>query len=436
MTDPTAEPAATNGRGPTGSPSAGAAVTHEAALDALAAGLEHVDQIDLAGMQRWATETDRATVEHLTEGQRREACQTARREAEKVLRASYPDAPPEQVQEALHAALVRPGATVGRVVDLGALLREGIPPVEYLPGSVARRMVYAVGVTGFTGHPESGKSSTVGRVAVEAMQAGRDVIYLDYEQGSAETARRFAALGANADLLSKRLVYREFPGAPDWDALGALWDAHPDAVGVWDSTRGILRTLGLDEDRAAEVGRFMDPLVEFTLSRGIATLLIDHVAKAATDSTGYARGSGDKLAAVQAQWFVKKARAFDETEAGEIELVRWKARSGALNRLHRFAVGDGQGALTFARLNPDKSPEGKAEAAIIDYLKAGHPMTYSLREIGGHVSGRAADTRGRVKALAEDAQRPVASVTEAGHTRYAYVPNADQEPEEADALSF
>ncbi len=260
--------------------------------------------------------------------------------------------------------------------------------------------------------------------------------YLDYEQGSAETARRFAALGATIDLLSKRLVYREFPGAPDWDALGALWDEHPDAVGVWDSTRGILRTLGLDEDRAAEVGRFMDPLVEFTLSRGIATLLIDHVAKAATDSTGYARGSGDKLAAVQAQWFVKKARAFDETEAGEIELVRWKARSGALNRLHRFAVGDGQGALTFARLDPDKSPEGRAEAAIIDYLKAGHPVTYSLREIEGHVSGRAADTRGRVRALAEDAQRPVASVEEAGHTRYAYVPDADQEPQEADALSF
>ena len=158
--------------------------------------------------------------------------------------------------------------------------------------------------------------------------------------------------GAPTYRLLTRCVYREFPGAPDWDELSRLWEEHPNAVGVWDSTRGILRTLGLDEDRAAEVGRFMDPLVEFTLSRGIATLLIDHVAKAATDSTGYARGSGDKLAAVQAQWFVKKARAFDETEAGELELVRWKARSGALNRTHRFAVGDGQGALTFRRLDP------------------------------------------------------------------------------------
>jgi len=207
---------------------------------------------------------------------------------------------------------------------------------------------------------------------------------------------------------------------------------------VWDSTRGILRTLGLDEDRAAEVGRFMDPLVvEFTLSRGIATLLIDHVAKAATDSTGYARGSGDKLAAVQAQWFVKKARAFDETEAGELELVRWKARSGALNRTHRFAVGDGQGALTFRRLDPDKSPEGKAEAAIIDYLKTGHPASYSLREIQAHISARAEVTRARVKALAEDTQRPVVAVdSDVGKPRYAYAPGGDQEPQEPHEFDF
>src|SRR4051794_10135061 len=46
-------------------------------------------------------------------------------------------------------------------VDLGALLREGIPPVEYLPGELARRMAYKVGVTGFSGHPESGKTTLV-----------------------------------------------------------------------------------------------------------------------------------------------------------------------------------------------------------------------------------------------------------------------------------
>ena len=127
---------------------------------------------------------------------------------------------------------------------------------------------------------------------------------------------------------------------------------------MWDSTRGILRTLGINEDKANEVSTFMDPLVEFTITRNTASLLIDHVTKAATADSGYARGSGDKLAAVQAQWYVKRTRPFSEIESGEIELTLWNARSGALLRSHRFAVGDGEGNLTFRRLDPDETPVG------------------------------------------------------------------------------
>lgn len=327
-------------------------------------------------------------------------------------------------------AVLSGGASLGdRAVDLGALMREGVPPVEFMPGDLARRMVYAEGATGFTGHPESGKTTLVSRLALDAVPAGRHVIYLDYEQGFAETVRRFVALGAKAENLDpENLTYLPFPGPPDWDDLGGLWDQHPDAVGVFDSTRGILRTLGLDEDRASEVGQFMDPLVEFALSRKVPCLLIDHVAKAATDTTGYARGSGDKLAAMQAQWYVKRVSPFSESEAGEIELHRWKARSGGLQRAHRFAVGDGEGNLTFRRLDPDLSPEGKLDAAIIKYLRDLREPA-SLNQIEKNVAGKSTTVSDRVKALADDPDRPVGADESGPFTRYAYAADLDREPQ-------
>jgi hypothetical protein len=320
-------------------------------------------------------------------------------------------------------------------VDLGSLLRDGIPPVEYLPGGFARRMVYDVGITGFSGHPESGKTTLVCRLALDAMCHGRHVVYLDYENGENEAARRFLALGATPELLSEYLIYLPFPGAPDWAQLGALWDEFPNAVAVWDSMRGILRTLGIDEDRASEVGTFMDPLVEFTVGRKTASLLIDHVTKAANSGSNYSRGSGDKLAAVQAQWYVDRVQPFSEAEVGEIELTRWKARSGGLIRSHRFAVGDGEGNLTFANLDPDETPEGRIDSAIIQYLKEqGKPC--SKREIDAVVAGTASVVRKRIEALAEDPSRPVRADDSGPHIRYAYDADADADNEPTARLPF
>ena len=337
------------------------------------------------------------------------------------------------MRDASEEALNEPSGLLARRVDIGGLLRGGVPPVEYLEGLFARRMVYAKGVTAFTGHPKSMKTTLVSRLALDAMAAGRYVVYLDWENGDEEVARRFLDLGAPADLLSERLVYLPFPGAPNWAEIGGIWDEFPDAVGIWDSTRGILRSLGLNEDKAAEVGQFLDPLVEFSLTRSVPSLLIDHVIKSATENTGYARGSGDKLAAVQAQWYVKCPTEITETEPGEIEVIRWAARSGRLNRRFRFLVGDGEGNLTFQRLDADQSPEAKLERSIIEFLKAGQPEAFSLNQITAGVTGTAATTRETVKALAEAPDRPV----ELHEGRYRYVANLDNEGQASGAsLAF
>ena len=53
-----------------------------------------------------------------------------------------------------------------------------------------------------------------------------------------------------------------------------------DAEAIYTSVGGTVNITSINEDRASEVGTFMDPLVEFSLTRRVACLLIDHVTKA------------------------------------------------------------------------------------------------------------------------------------------------------------
>jgi hypothetical protein len=315
------------------------------------------------------------------------------------------------------------GGLRAKRVMLGEKIEAGIPGVSYAPGELAHRMVYATGVTGLSGHPESGKTSLAARLALDAAAAGSNVVYLDWENGWQDLGRRFEDMGATAELLDERLYYLPFSGPPDWAAYAEVAAEWPDALWVFDSTRGMLGSLGINENDASEVGRAMNALVEFIVGRDLPAILIDHVTKAEDGSSGYARGSGDKLAAVQGQWFVKKVRDFSESEVGEIELQKWKARSGRLASRHRFAIGDGQGALTFERLDAAASPEGKMEGEIIAYLQGVAPEDASLNEITEAVDGRAANIRECVKDLAKFEAQPVKRAEGVGgHDRYAFDP--------------
>jgi hypothetical protein len=188
-------------------------------------------------------------------------------------------------------------------------------------------------------------------------------------------------------------------------------------------------TLQRDRDRAADEGQRVDGVTDAApVTPRPRSLLIDHVTKAANAGSNYSRGSGDKLAAVQAQWYVDRVSPFSEIEAGEIELTRWKARSGGLLRSHRFEVGDGEGKLTFRRLDADESPESKIDRKIIETLRANLGVLFSQRAVEKAVEGTATDVRDRLKALADDPQRPVRADHSGQHVRYAYDPEADHEP--------
>ncbi|MGN6189205.1 MAG: hypothetical protein ACTHOE_09915, partial [Conexibacter sp.] len=95
----------------------------------------------------------------------------------------------------------------------------------------------------------------------------------------------------------------------------------------------------------------------------------------------------------------------------------------------RFAVGDGEGSLTFRRLDPDESPEGRMDTAIITYLRERHELgeTASMNDLESAVTGSREKVRSRVRTLAAE-DRPVKAIPDGRFTRYAYDPEADKEP--------
>jgi hypothetical protein len=306
--------------------------------------------------------------------------------------------------------------------ELADIADAGVPAVEYLRGDFAHRMIYSEGVTGFSGHPESGKTSLAVRLGLDYMRADGHVVYLDYENQTNSTVRRLTSLGAESHEYRGRLHYRHRPGEPDWERFARLAAMWPGALWIIDSSRGFLGSRGINENDASEVGQMMNPLVDFALEHALPLILIDHVTKAEDGNSGYARGSGDKLAGVQAQYYIEKTRFFSDRQPGEIGLKCWKEREGGLDYRHRFKVGDGHGNLTFERLDAEATPEAQMDAEIIALLKGLGDEGASLNEIES-VNGAAVKIRARVKDLAETEGRPVKTVEGAGgHVRYAFKP--------------
>lgn len=268
-----------------------------------------------------------------------------------------------------------PARLIDRAVSLGSLLRDGIPPVEYLAGRLADHVVYAVGVTAFSGHPGSGKTTVCQRLALDYLETGGHVVYLDWEGGERDVAARLNAMGADPDVLDARLHYLAFPALEDWAQVQELWERWPGALGVWDSMKGALGALSLDEDRAKDVQRFTQPLLQLAKEHQCAHLMVDHVTKADDGKGTYAgRGSGVKLADVEGLWYVAAVRDFSQSEVGEVHLTRKRARPGALRPLVRLEVGDGNGGLPIRELDETEAttPAGRIRRDVLAFLRE-HP---------------------------------------------------------------
>lgn len=235
-----------------------------------------------------------------------------------------------------------------RAVSLSALLMEGVPEPEFLPGT--NQMLYRGGVHGIAGPPDCGKTTLALDWAVGVMREGGVVAFLDEEGGPEVSTEKLSALGADVEML-ERLLYLPFPGK-SWtendslDLQAMLRDAGASLLLI-DSAAAILARAGLDENSASDCTKFWSRvLTPIAKEIGCAVLIIDHDTKA-TEGSRYARGSGAKLAATEVQFKVERIKAFSKQQDGILKFLVTKDRRGSLNLNWRILAKTGEKQIHF-----------------------------------------------------------------------------------------
>jgi len=228
-------------------------------------------------------------------------------------------------------------------VNLTGLVARGVTPPEMLLDG----MLYAGGLHGIAGAPDSGKTTVSLYWAVQLLAQGKRVAFFDEEGGREIVAEKLIALGAQSSQMNL-LTYVPFPGKM-WDdsdieaLMEFLGEVRP-AMVLWDSSAAFLARAGLDENSAPAVTMWWAKVLT-PLARDLraAVVVIDHDTKASEQSR-YARGSGAKLAASDVQYKVEIKKPFTRSDSGLLRLTVSKDRRGYLHRtwlVHMEATGVG-----------------------------------------------------------------------------------------------
>lgn len=241
------------------------------------------------------------------------------------------------------AAAEDPGSFDARVtatrVDLIARMRDGIPPIDYLPASEG--MLIRGKRHQIPAPKKSGKSLSMLVHWATMVQAGSRVVILDRENGANLYAARLQEIVNTLDLdpaaMAERLDYYEFPRLKSFDGedLAALC-ADADVV-VFDSQRMFLTDLGLGEDGSDDYSKFAAAAVEPLFFAGIATVILDNTGHTETKR---GRGSAAKGDLNEVLFSLEAVDRFGINHTGRVRLTITDSRFGT-EGAWEMAIGGG-----------------------------------------------------------------------------------------------
>lgn len=307
------------------------------------------------------------------------------------------------------------GARRFEFVDLGLLAAGGLQPPDVLHNGV----IVEGRINWLSGHPGHGKTTLAMYIAVEHMEAGGHVLWIDWENGQLSATRRLIAVGAKLDQLAKgpeqRFHYVPFPtlaaDSSGFEPIRAALEDYPGALVVFDSASKALSTAGISEDSNEDATKWTTSIVMPTREAGATVIVIDHVPKSATRHTPYPRGAGAKLADTDVHWYVEASERFDRQTAGVLRLTNHKDREGVLAPELWFRVGDGEGNLPITPMDAaDDSGRSGLRAAIIAALQEHAPdaeHAISQSQAVGLVPFNQHAVRAELRVLADDPSQPV-----------------------------
>jgi hypothetical protein len=219
-------------------------------------------------------------------------------------------------------------------------------------------MFYPGRVNGLHGESEGGKSWIALMAVAEELTAGREVIYIDYEDSGDGISQRLLALGAAVRDIRKLLTYIA-PSTPFTDARRSRYEllARRASLVVIDASTEALAAEKLKSKDDTDIAMFNARLPRWFAKLGPAVILIDHVPKDPTSHDSGQIGSQHKRAAIDgASYLVDPINPFARGDAdGRSRVKVSKDRLGYVREHAATSKGSLQwyGDFTLDATNPD-----------------------------------------------------------------------------------
>ena len=300
--------------------------------------------------------------------------------------------------------------------DLQRLLQNPPAPIEplFLTRTDGKSLFYPGKVNGIIGASEGAKTWLMLLGVVQAVQAGRNVGYLDFEDDWDSITKRLLALGLTAEQIWTYVAYlnpeQAFDATAETHLREMLNDHRPELV-VLDGVNAAMTLNGWDllsnKDATLFSQKILKPIARCPWLP--AATYVDHLPKNPTEAGGAIGAQAKRAMTTGCAIKVEVARVFGKGQRGELILTVDKDRSGSVRGL----CPEGSSALGVARLtsNPDgtlvsihiepatKAPQFGTSASLRPTMEAisrfleGKPEPVSGANIERFVRGVSTDTK-------------------------------------------
>ena len=306
---------------------------------------------------------------------------------------------------------------LGARVDLTAI--DTSEPRPWLPGA---ENILRPGIRATWFAPRgAGKSLAALMLAVQVIEAGGSVLYVDAENGERRMAERLDTILADRppllrDAAAARLDYRPRPRLRRLDdAARAEWAdaAAGHALVIFDSTARMLSQLDYDENAPGDFAAFTVAVIDPLAERSVAVLLLDNVGHEAQQRP---RGGSSKLDLTELAYRVT-SDGIGPDRCGTIRLERTRTRDGDEAASLEATAGGGR----YGRIGPSKAQQQRTDLhdAVLDTLDRDDPL--GVNKIGTAVRARTgvkASNEQLRDALSEWASDPASGIVKAPRGGY------------------
>jgi hypothetical protein len=256
-------------------------------------------------------------------------------------------------------------------------------------------LIYPGKTHSIAGEPEAGKGWLALQLCAERMAASfsEHAVYLDFEDTASSAVDRLRAIGVPDETIGERFHYV----SPTDPLEGAIVDLLPQGttVAVIDGVTEAMTLHGLDLRDNTDVAKFLGMVPRPLARKGLAVVLLDHVAKDREARGRGGIGAQAKLAGVDVSYMLDIVTPFGKGLTGLSRLTVMKDRPGfirATSASRKLAADveivseDNDVVVVVKPVEFETDPLGlkPAERRVLDALPNGPPGAFT-RDIGDRV---------------------------------------------------